>query len=76
MFANADLDKCKQYNAINGYNYHSFFKLEDLVNHNLDNETIVNLRLFVVAAKDAHILLSDIDSTASDAQVYEIGSER
>ncbi|XP_055626202.1 acetylcholine receptor-like protein cup-4 [Toxorhynchites rutilus septentrionalis] len=68
----ADLDKCKQFNAINGYNYHSFFKLEDLVNHNLDNETIVNLRLFVVAAKDAHILLSDIDSISSNAQVYEI----
>ncbi|XP_058465279.1 neuronal acetylcholine receptor subunit eat-2 [Malaya genurostris] len=68
----ADLDKCKQYNAVNGYNYHAFFKLEELENHSLDNETLVNLRLFVVAAKDAHILLSDLDSSSNDAQVYEI----
>ncbi|XP_065081381.1 uncharacterized protein NtR [Ochlerotatus camptorhynchus] len=68
----ADLDKCKQFNAISGYNYHTYFKLEELDNHNLDNETLVNLRLFVVAAKDAHILLSDTNSTSPDAQVYEI----
>uniref|UniRef100_A0A8D8BPZ9 Neuronal acetylcholine receptor subunit alpha-6 n=2 Tax=Culex pipiens TaxID=7175 RepID=A0A8D8BPZ9_CULPI len=68
----ADLDKCKQFNAVNGYNYDAFFKLTELDNHNLDNETIVNLRLFVVASKDAHILLSDIDSVIPEAQVYEI----
>ncbi|XP_062556535.1 neuronal acetylcholine receptor subunit alpha-9 [Armigeres subalbatus] len=68
----ADLDKCKQYNAVSGYNYHAYFKLEDLDNHNLDNETVVNLRLFVVAAKDAHVLLSDSDSNGPDSQVYEI----
>lgn len=68
-----DLDKCKQFNAVNGYNYDAFFKLTELDNHNLDNETIVNLRLFVVASKDAHILLSDIDSVIPEAQVYEIG---
>ncbi|XP_055532815.1 uncharacterized protein LOC129722956 [Wyeomyia smithii] len=70
----ADLDKCKQFNAVSGYNYHTFFKLKDLENHNLDNETIVNLRLFVVTNKDAHILLSDVDSASPEAtnQVYEI----
>uniref|UniRef100_A0A0P6K120 Putative farnesoic acid 0-methyl transferase n=1 Tax=Aedes aegypti TaxID=7159 RepID=A0A0P6K120_AEDAE len=68
----ADLDKCKQYNAVSGYNYHAFFKLADLDNHSPDNETIVNLRLFVVTAKDAHVLLSDSDSNIADAQVYEI----
>lgn len=68
-----DLDKCKQFNAVNGYNYEAFFKLSELDNHNLDNETIVNLRLFVVASKDAHILLSDINSVIPEAQVYEIG---
>lgn len=67
------MDKCKQYNAVSGYNYHAYFKLEDLDNHNLDNETVVNLRLFVVAAKDAHVLLSDSDSNGPDSQVYEIG---
>ncbi|XP_058839054.1 uncharacterized protein LOC131694617 [Topomyia yanbarensis] len=67
-----DLDKCKQYNAVNGYNYHAFYQLDELENHSIDNETIVNLRLFVVAAKDAHVLLSDIGSTSNDAQVYEI----
>ncbi|XP_053683435.1 uncharacterized protein LOC128733695 [Sabethes cyaneus] len=68
----ADLDKCKQYNAVSGYNYHTFFKLEELENHSLDNETVINLRLFVITSKDAHILLSDIESATADAQVYEI----
>ncbi|KXJ73306.1 hypothetical protein RP20_CCG016064 [Aedes albopictus] len=68
----ADLDKCKQYNAVSGYNYHAYFKLADLDNHNPDNETVVNLRLFVVAAKDAHVLLSDSDSNSPESQVYEI----
>lgn len=70
------MDKCKQYNAVSGYNYHAYFKLADLDNHNPDNETVVNLRLFVVAAKDAHVLLSDSDSNSPESQVYEIGSYR
>ncbi|XP_058128247.1 neuronal acetylcholine receptor subunit alpha-5-like [Anopheles ziemanni] len=56
----AELHKCKQYNAISGYNYRAFFKIHALDNHRLSNETdtIIDLFLYVMGSRDGHILLT------------------
>lgn len=58
-----------------GYKYSTFFHIESLKPNpnNTDKENkVVDLRLFVIASKDAHILLSPTDQIKSSA-IYEIG---
>uniref|UniRef100_A0A182P8G7 Neurotransmitter-gated ion-channel ligand-binding domain-containing protein n=1 Tax=Anopheles epiroticus TaxID=199890 RepID=A0A182P8G7_9DIPT len=70
-----ELHKCKQHNAINGYNYRAFFKLHEL-EHNNPNDTdglIVDLLVYVLAARDGHILLSEQNKTAVSAVEIVLG---
>ncbi|KFB49899.1 hypothetical protein ZHAS_00017929 [Anopheles sinensis] len=57
----AELHKCKQYNAVSGYNYRAFFKIHALDNHRLNNETdtLIDLFLYVMGSRDGHILLTE-----------------
>lgn len=64
------IKNCKEYDATNGYNYSTFFILSD-INDNKSDENIVNLKLGVLATKDAHILLSDKLFPTSNDSVYE-----
>jgi hypothetical protein len=66
------LSKCKEYDAVSGYNYNSYFKINELKNLR-ENDELLCLRLSVLASKDAHILLSATDNPKIDADVYEIG---
>lgn len=69
-----ELHRCKQHNAINGYNYRAFFKLHELDHHNPANaDLIVDLLVYVLAARDGHILLSEQNKTAPTA--LEIGNQ-
>lgn len=58
-----------------GYKYTNFFHIESLKpNRNIadKDDTILNIKLFVLATKDAHILLSPTDQIKS-SPIYEIG---
>lgn len=58
-----------------GYKYSSFFHIDSLKPSQMvsDNEdTIVDIKLFLLATKDAHILLSPTDQIKS-SPIYEIG---
>lgn len=67
-----DLHKCKQYNAVSGYNYRAFFKLHELEHHGtLDANLTVDLLLFVMGPRDGHILLSQEEKASNDS--LEIG---
>jgi hypothetical protein len=68
------LAKCKEYDALVGYNYNSYFEIQELGNLR-DTDDILSLRLVVLAAKDAHILLSATDNPKSDETVIEIGEQ-
>lgn len=69
-----ELHKCKQYNAINGYNYRAFFKLHELQHHNpTDPDLVVDLLVYVLAPRDAHILLSQQDKTNATALEIVLG---
>lgn len=59
-----------------GYKYTNFFEIESLKpnQNNADkDDTILNIKLFVLATKDAHILLSPTDQIKSSSPIYEIG---
>jgi hypothetical protein len=66
------LAKCKEYDAISGYNYNSYFEIQGLSNLP-DKDDILSLRFAVLASKDAHILLSGTDNPTSEENVIEIG---
>uniref|UniRef100_A0A1S4H4F3 Uncharacterized protein n=2 Tax=Anopheles gambiae TaxID=7165 RepID=A0A1S4H4F3_ANOGA len=69
-----ELHRCKQHNAINGYNYRAFFKLHELDHHNPANaDLIVDLLVYVLAARDGHILLSEQNKTAPTALEIVLG---
>lgn len=75
FFLNKELQFCKEYDVKSGYKYTTFFHIESLKpsKNVTDNEdTVVDLRLFVLASKDAHILLSPTDQIKS-SPIYEIG---
>ncbi|XP_035898664.1 neuronal acetylcholine receptor subunit beta-2-like [Anopheles stephensi] len=69
-----ELHKCKQHNAINGYNYQAFFKLHELQHHDpADSDLVVDLLVYVLAARDGHILLSDQNKTGATALEIVLG---
>lgn len=70
-----ELQYCKEYDVKSGYKYSTFFHIESLKpNQNVTDkdDTIVDLRLYVLASRDAHILLSPTDQIKS-SPIYEIG---
>lgn len=67
-----DLDGCKEYDATAGYGYQQYFKIDDVVNNHGADGNIVNLKLYVMGSKDAHILLSTEESPSAVDPVYEI----
>lgn len=70
-----ELQFCKEYDVKSGYKYSNFFHIESLKpNRNIadKDDTIVDIKLFVLATKDAHILLSPTDQIKS-SPIYEIG---
>ncbi|XP_037032666.1 uncharacterized protein LOC119071739 [Bradysia coprophila] len=66
-----DLDRCQEYDATSGYGYQKYFKIDDVNNHGADGN-IVNLKLYVMGPKDAHILLSTEEAPSTMDPVYEI----
>ncbi|XP_053659420.1 uncharacterized protein LOC128708466 [Anopheles marshallii] len=69
-----ELHKCKQHNAINGYNYRAFFKLHELQHHHLtDPDLMVDLQMYVLAPRDGHILLSEQNKTLGTAVEIVLG---
>lgn len=71
----AEIGRCKEYDATSGYGYHNYFKLDEMRVGSAHSD-LVNIKLFVLAAKDAHILLSPIVAPNSTTPVYEIGRLR
>lgn len=70
-----ELQFCKEYDVKSGYKYTTFFQIDLLKpnrNVNVTEDTILNLRLFLLASRDAHILLSPTDQIKS-SPIYEIG---
>ncbi|XP_035784159.1 neuronal acetylcholine receptor subunit non-alpha-2-like isoform X2 [Anopheles albimanus] len=68
------LHKCKQYNAVSGYNYRAFFKLHELEHHGtLDANLTVDLLLFVMGPRDGHILLSQEEKASNDSLEIVLG---
>lgn len=65
------MDQCKEFDATSGYGYQKYFKIDDVKNHGADGN-IVNLKLYVMGPKDAHILLSTEESPSAADPVYEI----
>lgn len=63
--------KCREYDATSGYGYQTYFKIDDVSNHFADGH-IVNLKLYVLGSKDAHILLATAESPSTVDPVYEI----
>lgn len=78
LFPLKDLQFCQEYDVKAGYSYSTFFHIEKLKpnqNASAKVDAILNLKLFVLASKDAHILLSPTDQIKS-SPVYEIGKSR
>lgn len=67
-----DLDKCKEFNAVSGYGYHTYFKIDDISGSRSPGD-LLNIRLYVLSAKDGHILLSSTEAPEPQSPVYEIG---
>lgn len=65
------MDNCKEYDATSGYGYQKYFKIDD-VNNNGAAGNIVNLKLYIMGPKDAHILLATEESPSTTDPVYEI----
>lgn len=68
-----DLDTCTEYDTRSGYGYHDFFQVRKLKT-NASNDDLLNLKFYVLAAKDAHILLSEANRTSESTRVIEIGN--
>lgn len=66
------LDRCKEYDAINGYNYRTYFHLSDLKHSSPKDEELININLIVLGSKDAHILLTSTTDPDISESVYEI----
>lgn len=67
------LDRCKEYDAVIGYNYRTYFKLNELNHVTPKDDELINLNIIILGSKDAHILLSPNDEGNADTPVYEIG---
>lgn len=67
-----DLESCKEYETKLGYGYHDYFAVENIKDAQFPNDTL-RVNLFVLASKDAHILLSPTDQQEKTSAVYEIG---
>lgn len=65
-----ELAKCKHHKAV-GYGYTKFYEIEDL--HHLRNETdVLHLRIAILAARDAHIMLSATAHPGLFEPLYEL----
>lgn len=70
-----DLEFCREFTVLSGYKYTTFFHIESFKpnrNATHKSDVIVDLRLYLLASKDAHILLSPTDQIKS-SPIYEIG---
>lgn len=67
------LDRCKEFDALNGYNYKTYFHLSDLKHSTPKDEELININLIILGSKDAHILLTSSTDPDITAPVYEIG---
>lgn len=67
-----DLANCTEFSAVTGYNYQTYFKIEDM-SSKLPDADLLNIKLYVLATKDAHVLLSTEENPPASSNVYEIG---
>lgn len=70
----SDLVKCKEYRIESGYVYRNFFLLDEFRNNRTENERF-RFKFYVMAASNAHILLSPMDKAKKGDSVYEIGKD-
>ena len=66
------MSQCQEFTTTGGYNYHTFFEI-DKFRGNKASDYIVNLKFFILASKDAHILLSKEEHPSLKTPVYEFG---
>lgn len=66
------MERCKEYDTKLGYGYHDYFAVENIKDAQFPDD-ILRVNLFVLAAKDAHVLLSPSDQQEKTTAVYEIG---
>lgn len=67
-----ELATCKEFDAVSGYGYQTYFKI-DKINGTRSFGYMINIKLFILAGRDAHILLSPEENPPSANGVYEIG---
>jgi hypothetical protein len=65
------LKQCQEYDSFQGYTYKDYFKIREMKHVDVDEFTY-NLRIILLATKDAHILLSPVKNVNSSDDVYEI----
>ncbi|XP_005187051.2 uncharacterized protein LOC101893266 [Musca domestica] len=70
----AQMDTCRHYTipTNRGYHYADFFHLTHLKNNKLGDNELLHLKFYVMAARDAHILLATTDHPRLSDKVYEI----
>lgn len=66
------LDRCKEYDAVNGYNYRTYFQLSELQHATPKDDELININLIILGSKDAHILFTGSTDPDITETVYEI----
>lgn len=74
MTFGSDLDKCLEFVSDRGNVYHDYYQIEKLSKVKTTNEDLVNVQLYILGGKDAHILLTPQPDPPADLPIYEIGS--
>lgn len=69
-----DLVSCREYDTIN-YGYHDYFPIENIKDVKLSDD-ILRVNLFVLALRDALIMLSPTDQHEKSSAIYEIGKSK
>lgn len=70
----SELINCKEYRAGPNHLYEKFFSPDEIRNNPEENERL-RLKFYVIAARDAHILLSPVVNAVKADDVYEIGKD-
>lgn len=63
---------CKEYDTKSGYSYTDYFHIDSFRQNVTTANDMINLQLYLLGSKDAHILLTS-DDVNKTAPVYEIG---
>lgn len=59
--------------ADRGNVYHDYYEIEKLRNRSKSDEDVINVQLYILGGKDAHILLTSRPDPPAEMPVYEVG---